>query len=86
MEICGTCQEIVAVKNKEYGSSFRDVGVLGSVLDINRKNARLRRLVVRNPTHGRDKQEQILDTLQDLHNHVAFAIMMLKENNWEGID
>jgi hypothetical protein len=83
-KFCFLCTEIMADKNKLYGSAIDFTGLLGGVLECVIKSLRLREMVMRDGLHGRGEKEAIWDTLLDLHNYTIIAAYMLEQENWEG--
>lgn len=86
VDCCSEHLSVFSKRNRQYGGAFRETGVLGSVVEITGIAARFKQLVIRNPQHGRDKKEQILNACEDLHNYANFVRMMVLEENWEGLD
>lgn len=83
-DFCVTGLSILAEKNKLYGDSIQETGLLGAVVECIAKVARLRMMVLKHPGHGRDFYNEIEDTLLDLHNYSVIALEMLAKGNWEG--
>ena len=65
-------------KNKDYGDAFATYGTVGVLVRMGDKIARLNH-VTRNGINLVE-EEKIRDTLIDLHNYAAMAIMLLDEN------
>ncbi len=82
--ICLDADEVLELKNKQYGNSIEWTGVLGAVVEIVAKTARLLTLVLRNPEHGRQDAGAVRDSLLDLHNYAVIGLLMLEQRNWEG--
>jgi hypothetical protein len=80
------CLELFERKNKEYGNTIVETGVLGASVELIGGVARLKQLVLRNPTHGADKDAELINVLMDLHNYSNIALMMLQENNFSGAE
>lgn len=85
------CATLFDKKNKEYGNSIEATGVLGATIELIGAVARLPILILRNPTHGRDKFSAIRNVFMDIVNYGIIALMMLNETmpdgtpgNWEG--
>jgi len=70
--------KLFAKKNEDYGDSFADYGPIGVIIRMGDKIKRLSS-VTNNGIHL-VKTESIRDTLIDLHNYSAMAIMLLDEN------
>lgn len=88
------CWSLFLERNKQYGNSIEETGVLGAVVELVAKNARLRELVLRNgswglgmdtPT-GTELEQRVKDTLQDLVNYGVIALMMLEDENYRGVE
>ena len=65
-------------KNSDYGDAFANYGAVGVLVRMGDKIQRLQSITAKNITLVND--EQIRDTLIDLHNYSAMAIMLLDEN------
>jgi hypothetical protein len=82
------CRAIFVDKNRQYGNSIEETGVLGAVVELVAKNARLRQLVLHNKgwAAGRTEGEvdAVRDTLRDLVNYGLIGLMMLEAGNWVG--
>ena len=66
-------------KNKDYGNAFATYGPIGVIVRIGDKINRLMH-VTKNGVNMVDN-ETIEDTLLDLHNYSAMAIMLLDEHS-----
>ena len=66
-------------KNKDYGDAFAKYGTIGVLVRIEDKLLRLQSITKNNITLI--NTESLRDTLLDLHNYSAMAIMLLDENN-----
>ena len=64
-------------KNADYGDAFATYGPIGVIMRMGDKINRLVSISKREITLVND--ESILDTLMDLHNYSAMAIMLLRE-------
>ena len=71
-------------KNKDYGDSFADFGPVGVIIRMGDKINRLSS--VTNNGVNLVKTESIRDTLIDLHNYSAMAIMLMDENIQEKVE
>ena len=69
--------ELFKKKNKDYGDAFANYGPVGVIVRIGDKIQRLTH-ITKNTIHL-VKNENIRDTLIDLHNYAAMAIMLLDE-------
>ena len=70
--------ELFKKKNTDYGDAFAKFGVIGVLMRIEDKIQRSLSISKKNITMVND--ESIRDTLLDLHNYAAMAIMLLDEN------
>lgn len=70
--------ELFKKKNSDYGDAFANYGVIGVLVRMGDKIQRLQNITKKNITLVDD--EKIRDTLIDLHNYSAMAIMLLDEN------
>jgi len=68
-------KELFARKNADYGDAFATYGAVGVLVRIGDKLQRLSSISSRNITLVDD--ESLRDTLVDLHNYAAMAIMTL---------
>ena len=66
-------------KNADYGDSFATYGSIGVIVRMQDKINRLINLEKNNINFVDD--ETLRDTLIDLHNYSAMAIMLIDENN-----
>ena len=66
-------------KNTDYGDSFADYGTVGVLVRMGDKIRRLQS--ISNKGINLVKDESLRDTLIDLHNYAAMAIMLLDEKN-----
>ena len=73
------CCDIFEKKNKDYGDAFATHGVVGVMVRISDKMSRFTNLSKRGIQIS-VSDETIKDTLMDLHNYAAMAIMLLEEN------
>lgn len=64
-------------KNQDYGDAFATYGPVGVLVRIGDKIARLNHISNNGVTLVKD--ENLRDTLLDLHNYTAMAIMLLDE-------
>lgn len=70
--------ELFTKKNTDYGDSFAKFGVIGVIMRIEDKIQRSLNITKNGVTLVND--EGIRDTLLDLHNYAAMALMLLDEN------
>ena len=73
--------ELFRKKNIDYGDAFAKFGVIGVLMRIEDKIQRS--LSITNNGVNLVNDEGIKDTLLDLHNYAAMALMLLNENNTE---
>ena len=69
--------ELFKKKNTDYGDAFAEYGVIGVLMRIEDKLKRSVSITKNGVTLVKD--EKIRDTLIDLHNYAAMAIMLLDE-------
>jgi hypothetical protein len=69
--------DIFTKKNKDYGDSFATYGTIGVLVRIGDKISRT--VNVSNNGVNLVEDETIRDTLLDLHNYSAMALMLLDE-------
>jgi len=70
--------ELFEKKNNDYGDAFAKFGVVGVLMRIEDKLQRA--LNITNNGITLIKDERIEDTLLDLHNYAAMALMLLNED------
>lgn len=66
-------------KNKDYGDAFAKFGPIGVIIRIGDKISRLTSIERNRITMVDD--ESLEDTLIDLHNYAAMALMLVKEKH-----
>ena len=66
-------------KNADYGDAFANHGPIGVLVRLGDKIQRLQK-ITKTKVHL-VKTESLRDTLIDLHNYAAMAVMLLDENN-----
>ncbi len=71
--------ELFVKKNTDYGDSFATYGPIGVIVRIGDKISRLTSLS-KNSIQLVD-DESVRDTLIDLHNYAAMAVMLMDETN-----
>lgn len=71
--------ELFQRKNTDYGDAFVEYGTIGILVRIGDKIKRLQTIEKNKITLVSD--ERLYDTLIDLHNYSAMAIMLLGKNN-----
>jgi hypothetical protein len=71
--------ELFKKKNADYGDAFANYGPVGVIVRMGDKIQRL--VSVSNNKISFVNTESLRDTLIDLHNYAAMAIMLIDENN-----
>jgi hypothetical protein len=74
-----TALELFAKKNADYGDAFAKFGVIGVLMRIEDKIQRSLSITKNGVNLVSD--ESIRDTLLDLHNYAAMALMLLDEDS-----
>ena len=80
-QIQSNALELFRKKNIDYGDAFAKFGVIGVLMRIEDKIQRS--LSITNNGVNLVNDEGMKDTLLDLHNYAAMALMLLNENNTE---
>ncbi len=70
--------DLFSKKNIDYGDAFATYGTVGVIVRLGDKIQRLS-AITKNSVHLVE-DEKIRDTLIDLHNYAAMAVMLLDEN------
>ena len=70
-------RELFKKKNADYGDAFATYGTVGVIVRLGDKISRLSSISKTGVTLVED--EKIRDTLIDLHNYAAMAVMLLDE-------
>lgn len=73
--------EIFKKKNADYGDAFATYGAVGVIVRMGDKISRLSTISNSQITLVND--ESIRDTLLDLHNYSAMALMLLEEDDYK---
>jgi len=79
-KIQNECKEIFIKKNKDYGDAFAQHGTVGVLVRISDKLSRFTNIT----NKGLEisvSDESLKDTLMDLHNYAAMAIMCMETNS-----
>lgn len=76
-EIQNESLKIFIKKNTDYGDAFSKYGIIGVLIRINDKIQRS--LTITKNGVNMVKDETLKDTLLDLHNYAAMALMLLQE-------
>ena len=71
--------ELFKKKNADYGDAFADYGTIGVLVRMGDKIRRLQS--ISNKQIALVNDETLRDTLIDLHNYSAMAIMLMDEKN-----
>ena len=71
-------REIFKKKNSDYGDSFAEMGPIGVLVRISDKIKRAIK-ITNNGINIQVTSESLRDTLLDLHNYAAMAIMLIDE-------
>lgn len=71
--------ELFTRKNADYGDAFANYGSIGVIVRMGDKIQRL--VSVTNRSVSLINTESLRDTLIDLHNYAAMAIMLIDETN-----
>ena len=71
--------ELFKKKNIDYGDAFANYGSVGVIIRMGDKIQRL--VSVSNRGVNLINTESLRDTLIDLHNYAAMAVMLIDENN-----
>tara|TARA_Y100000992_G_scaffold301317_1_gene271914 strand:+ start:154 stop:435 length:282 start_codon:yes stop_codon:yes gene_type:complete len=77
-KIQSDCRQIFQKKNKDYGDAFAQHGTIGVLVRISDKMSRFTNISKK----GLEicvSDETLRDTLMDLHNYAAMAIMCMDE-------
>ena len=71
-------RKIFIAKNNDYGDAFAEYGPIGVIIRAGDKVKRLQ--TITNKSIILVDDEQLRDTLLDLHNYAAMALMLLDES------
>jgi hypothetical protein len=77
-KIQNEARDLFTKKNKDYGDAFAEYGTVGVLVRLGDKIKRLQN-ITRTSVQLVD-DESLRDTLIDLHNYAAMAVMLLDEN------
>jgi hypothetical protein len=78
-EIQTEALELFTKKNSDYGDGFKNYGAVGVLVRMGDKINRLQSIT--NTSVNLVKTESLRDTLIDLHNYAAMAIICLDDND-----
>jgi len=76
--------ELFSRKNADYGDAFAKYGIIGVLIRIQDKIQRALSITANNITLVED--EGIADTMIDLHNYAAMALMLMEEGKADKYD
>lgn len=79
------CKEIFVKKNNDYGDAFAQHGTIGVLVRISDKMARFTN-ISKKGLEINVSDETLKDTLMDLHNYAAMAIMCMEDPNVDNVD
>ena len=83
MNVQNEALELFRKKNLDYGDAFANYGTIGVIIRMSDKIQRL--ISITNRGVNLVNNESLRDTLIDLHNYAAMAIMLIDENKEENI-
>tara|TARA_B100001287_G_scaffold272524_1_gene274345 strand:+ start:10569 stop:10832 length:264 start_codon:yes stop_codon:yes gene_type:complete len=78
-KIQNECKEIFEKKNKDYGDAFAQHGTVGVLVRISDKMSRFTN-ISKKGLEISVSDETLKDTLMDLHNYAAMAIMCMEDS------
>jgi hypothetical protein len=81
INIQSTALDLFAKKNADYGDAFAKYGIIGVLIRIQDKIQRALTITTNNIHLTED--ESIRDTMLDLHNYAAMALMLMEEGKAE---
>lgn len=76
-KIQNECKNIFKIKNKDYGDAFAQHGTIGVLVRISDKLSRFTNITSKKIEIS-VQDETLRDTLIDLHNYAAMAIMCME--------
>ena len=79
LNVQNEARELFQKKNADYGDSFATYGPVGVIVRMGDKIQRL--VSVSNNGVALVDNESLRDTLIDLHNYAAMAVMLIDEDN-----
>jgi len=79
LNVQNEARELFKKKNADYGDSFATYGPVGVIVRMGDKIQRL--VSVSNNGVALVDNESLRDTLIDLHNYAAMAVMLIDEDN-----
>ena len=78
-EIQDNARTLFSKKNKDYGDAFANYGVIGVLMRMQDKLSR--GISISKSKIELVEDESLKDTLLDLHNYAAMALMLMQEND-----
>lgn len=81
LAIQNEARDLFSKKNKDYGDAFANYGTIGVIVRMGDKIQRM--MNITNNKVQLVNNESLRDTLIDLHNYSAMAIMLLDEKDKE---
>lgn len=78
-EIQDNARALFSKKNKDYGDAFANYGVIGVLMRMQDKISR--GISISKSKIELVEDESLKDTLLDLHNYAAMALMLMQEND-----
>ena len=79
IEIQEKCREVFRKKNSDYGDAFAKQGIVGIFVRISDKLSRYTN-ITKKSIEISVEDETLIDTLLDLHNYAAMALILLEED------
>ena len=80
-EVFLECVDLVTLKDAQYGGAWRSQGYMGNVARVLSKASRLKTLMWCDEDPNETLEEPVMDTLIDIINVAAFAVLNLREGN-----
>tara|TARA_B110000858_G_scaffold193308_1_gene245563 strand:- start:239 stop:511 length:273 start_codon:yes stop_codon:yes gene_type:complete len=77
-KIQNECRDVFSRKNKDYGDAFAKHGTIGVLVRISDKMSRFTN-ISKKGLQISVSDETLKDTLMDLHNYAAMAIMCMED-------
>ena len=84
---CSKASLLFRLRNQQYGDAIKETGILGATVELIAVVARLKVLVLADPSKfetNNERLQQIENALVDGHNYANIGLMMLDEENWRG--
>lgn len=83
-ELTVECLALLKAKNADYGNSWRRYGAKGVLVRLGDKVERLRTLLWLKQD-AQVRTESIRDTARDLINYSLLLLLLIEEEDWEGM-